>query len=90
MAVNQSIADASSAPGANKKIMVNKRAITVKDKTKVIDAIFDFWIKFPELRLGQLISSAILKEELFNIEDLDLVKALYNFDKKFSKLKIKK
>jgi hypothetical protein len=72
------------------KIMVNKRAITVKDKTKVIDAIFDFWIKFPELRLGQLISSAILKEELFNIEDLDLVKALHSFDKKFSKLKIKK
>ena len=64
---------------------VEGRANTVSKKNMMIEAIFQSWIKCPDLRLGQLIVNAIRASEtapqvpLFYIEDCDLESAIVEF-----------
>lgn len=64
------------------------RAITEEQKKEVLEKIFQFWIKYPEMRLGQLIENARLYidegKDLFYIEDYALIEILDQFVKSFS------
>jgi hypothetical protein len=59
-----------------------KRAKTEQQKTELNNRILEAWKKVPELRLGQLIDSAIwwkglkIRPPLFYFEDEDLVEAI--------------
>lgn len=59
--------------------MANKRAKTVEEKREVIVELFHIWNDGDHkyLRLGQLIGNIIRTEqELYNIEDFDLIEKL--------------
>lgn len=64
---------------------VEGRANTVSKKSMMIEAIFQSWIKCPDLRLGQLIVDAIRSAEtapqvpLFYMEDDKLESAIVEF-----------
>jgi hypothetical protein len=62
---------------------VEGRANTVSKKSMMIEAIFQSWIRCPDLRLGQLIVDAIRSSEiaapLFYIEDDQLEAAILEF-----------
>jgi hypothetical protein len=61
------------------------RALTVAQKSMMIEAIFQSWIKCQDLRLGQLIVNAFRTSEtapsvpLFYIEDYMLEAAIVDF-----------
>jgi hypothetical protein len=57
---------------------MNKRANTPQQKKEICDLLYDWWLKYPELRLGQLLAWSSKKDglensDLFYIEDYDLV-----------------
>jgi hypothetical protein len=61
-----------------------KRALTVAQKSSMIETIFQSWIHCPELRLGQLIVNAIRSAPnanipLFYLEDSDLENMIVDF-----------
>jgi hypothetical protein len=64
---------------------IEGRATTVAQKSMMIEAIFQSWIKCPDLRFGQLIVNAIRDAEnstkvpLFYMEDYDLEAAIVEF-----------
>lgn len=72
---------------------MKNRAITVEQKRQVIESLFNLWIKYPELRLGQLIENCITKlsntndkpgwsdPPLYFIEDFDLFERVDRFYK---------
>lgn len=69
----------------------NGRAITVAQKSRIIDSIFQSWIKCPHQRLGQLIVNAIRSSNtasvpLFYIEDDALETAIVDFANKNEKV----
>ena len=49
----------------------------------VLEALMDAWVRYPQMRLGQLIVNVIRPEkpcpEIFYIEDSQLIKKLRNF-----------
>ncbi len=53
---------------------MNKRALTDVMKKEICQVIYEVWIMNPELRLGQLISNKISPQDLFYIEDFELIK----------------
>jgi uncharacterized protein YihD (DUF1040 family) len=48
----------------------------------VLDRIKELWKKYPDLRLGQLISNVIRDPALYYIEDEDLVDLIETFYKR--------
>lgn len=52
-----------------------KRAITIQEKTEVINELLKLWIQAPMIRLGQLIWNSF-EGHLFFIEDYDLIEIL--------------
>jgi hypothetical protein len=63
------------------------RAVTATQKSQMIEAIYQSWLKCPDLRLGQLIVNAIRSSEtppipLFYIEDDILESAIIEFTSK--------
>lgn len=73
---------------------IKNRAMTAKQKQEVIGKIFEHWMEYPELRLGQLIDNALfwnnandnpngMDINLFSIEDYDFIKLLENFKSKY-------
>jgi hypothetical protein len=73
------------------KDSVEGRTHTAAQKSMMIEAIFQSWIKCPDLRLGQLIVNALRSSEtvkltpLFYIEDYLLEEAIVEFARKNSK-----
>lgn len=63
------------------------RAITEEQKKEVLEKIFQLWMKYPEMRLGQLIENARLYtgegKDLFYIEDYPLAGIIDRFVKSF-------
>lgn len=62
-------------------IFPKKSPIDWKKATRVLDTILAIWLEFPDLRLGQLLDSAVRRmkvggPDLFNIEDEELLDAL--------------
>lgn len=59
------------------------RATTVEQKVQVINNLLALWLKYPELRLGQLIDNVTgydnIFSKLYNVEDLELVSILKEF-----------
>lgn len=53
---------------------MNKRALTDVMKKEICRVLYEVWIMNPELRLGQLISNKISPQDIFYIEDFDLIK----------------
>jgi hypothetical protein len=67
------------------------RALTPAQKSKMIESIFQSWLKCPELRLGQLIVGALRASDttpipLFYVEDQVLEDAIVAFADKLEKL----
>ena len=56
---------------------------------KVMLAVERIWKNFPDMRLSQLLTNAVLDQglvdDIFHIEDKDLVKYLREFDEKHNK-----
>lgn len=48
------------------------RAATNDDKMLVTKSLYDVWVMFPNLRLGQLLGNVLPSHELYYIEDFDL------------------
>lgn len=61
----------------------HKRADTPEKKREVIEKLFHLWLKYPELRLGQLIDNSLFNDivSLYNVEDFDLVRHIEYFDR---------
>lgn len=59
-----------------------ERAIEPAQKQQVIEALMNAWMKFPYLRLGQLVSLAAKDRTVFAVEDEPLLKELLSFDVK--------
>ncbi len=53
---------------------IKGRADTTAKKVKVINKLLSLWLKYPELRLGQLIEN--LGEIVYYVEDFDLIERL--------------
>ena len=54
----------------------------MRDKNRikpVLDQIKSIWSTFPDLRLGQLLLNTMSENELYNIEDEQLVKKLTEY-----------
>jgi len=50
------------------------RALTTVEKRFIVNSIFNVWITYPQLRLGQLLASCIPEnKDLFYIEDYKLI-----------------
>lgn len=61
-----------------------KRALTVAQKSSMIETMFQSWIRCPEMRFGQLIVNAIRSSSnanipLFYLEDSDLESMIVDF-----------
>ncbi len=52
------------------------RANTSKEKAAIILRLGVLWGRNPELRLGQLINNCVENEEIYYIEDFDLIEKL--------------
>jgi hypothetical protein len=67
----------------------NGRASTVSQKSMMLQAILNSWLKCPDLRLGQLIVCAMRDANpnvpLFYIEDYILESAIIEMARKFEK-----
>lgn len=63
------------------------RAITPEEKRKVMDNIYEAWLRTPELRLGQLMECAkpTSLDDLFYIEDDKMVNYIQEFIDKHGK-----
>jgi hypothetical protein len=61
--------------------MVKNRANTDAEKKEIIDRVYRAWLASPQLRLGQLLECAKPNrlDDLFNIEDYDLVVEVEKF-----------
>ena len=55
-----------------------ERAIEIAQKESVISVLMEVWKKYPYFRLGQLLS--IIHSDLSEIEDLDLLQLLKEFN----------
>lgn len=52
------------------------RACSTEQKKEIIDRLLLIWIEHEHLRLGQLIENAFIDQNLYNIEDYDLINLL--------------
>ncbi len=57
-----------------------ERAIKPEQKQEVIQALLDAWMRFPYLRLGQLVCLASREHTAFSVEDGNLKSELVSFD----------
>lgn len=53
---------------------------TARKRFDLMNALRDTWNKYPELRLGQLISCVIKDKDLFNLHDEQFLSMLETFD----------
>jgi hypothetical protein len=49
--------------------------MTNEEKRKVVEQLYIIWMQMPQLRLGQLLSWASGRKDIFYIEDFDLIEA---------------
>lgn len=61
------------------EILVKEKEFGCKHISKVLDIIRKIWMKYPNLRLGQLLMSAY-PYDLFYVEDENLLKYLCNIN----------
>jgi len=61
---------------------MKNRAMTNEEKRAIIEKLYDIWTQVPQLRLGQLLSSASRQKDIFYIEDFDLVEAAQSLIKR--------
>lgn len=63
-----------------------KRALEEWQKRDVMEKILAFWLENPQLRLGQLISNAMKKDDPdpFYVEDYDLVDKIAAFSERYN------
>ena len=66
---------------------MKNRANTPEEKKQILDNIYYAWLATPDLRLGQLLECAKPQhlDDLFYIEDLDLLKEIQKFTQKNGK-----
>jgi len=68
-------------------LMYEVRAITDKEKAAILNRFFKLWKKYPSLRLGQLIGNVVHNnDQLYNIEDYELIKRLEEEYEKLEKV----
>ena len=64
---------------------IEGRAVTVEEKFKIMDRLLAVWLKYPDLRLGQLIFSKLVydlpsEEDVFYVEDERLMELMEKED----------
>lgn len=61
---------------------MKNRALTSMQKREIIERLYLVWVNYNQLRLGQLIENALGDlDELYNIEDYELVEQVEKFYK---------